>query len=179
MARTRPQLAELLAAWGMDAKVVSDQLGVASAIKMCRSVMIKGLEALVIESYTTARAYGVEDHVIPTLQETFPSIDWQHVNRLTGGKAVMVYGQTEVTADLYTARDDRNGIIHDEVAGVMPHDLDGDAPYVTYLKDGKVHRIDCDFVAGRDGFHGVSRTMIPTDTLREYEGSTPSAGWAC
>jgi 3-hydroxyisobutyrate dehydrogenase-like beta-hydroxyacid dehydrogenase len=49
---------------------------VASAIKMCRSVMIKGLEALVIESYTTARAYGVEDHVLPTLQETFPSIDW-------------------------------------------------------------------------------------------------------
>jgi 3-hydroxyisobutyrate dehydrogenase-like beta-hydroxyacid dehydrogenase len=60
----------------MDAKAVSDQLGVASAIKMCRSVMIKGLEALVIESYTTARAYGVEDHVLPTLQETFPSIDW-------------------------------------------------------------------------------------------------------
>ena len=70
-------LAPLLASWGMDAKVVSDKLGVASAIKMCRSVMIKGLEALVIESYTTARAYGVEDHVLPTLAETFPSIDWQ------------------------------------------------------------------------------------------------------
>jgi 3-hydroxyisobutyrate dehydrogenase-like beta-hydroxyacid dehydrogenase len=60
----------------MDAKAVSDQLGVASAIKMCRSIMIKGLEALVIESYTTARAYGVEDQLLPTLQETFPSIDW-------------------------------------------------------------------------------------------------------
>lgn len=70
-------LAAQLAAWGMDAKVVSDKLGVASAIKMCRSVMIKGLEALVIESYATARQYGVEDHVLPTLQETFPSIDWQ------------------------------------------------------------------------------------------------------
>lgn len=70
------ELAVQLKAWGCDAKVVSDQLGVASAIKMCRSVMIKGLEALVIESYTTARAYGVEDHVLPTLQETFPSIDW-------------------------------------------------------------------------------------------------------
>jgi hypothetical protein len=69
-------LAPLLVSWGMDAKVVSDKLGVASAIKMCRSVMIKGLEALVIESYTTARAYGVEDHVLPTLAETFPSIDW-------------------------------------------------------------------------------------------------------
>ena len=61
---------------GMDATAVSPELGVASAIKMCRSVMIKGLEALVIESYTAARAYGVEDHVLPTLQETFPSIDW-------------------------------------------------------------------------------------------------------
>jgi 3-hydroxyisobutyrate dehydrogenase-like beta-hydroxyacid dehydrogenase len=71
------ELAEVLVNWGMDAKVVSEKLGVASAIKMCRSVMIKGLEALVIESYATARAYGVEDHVLPTLAETFPSIDWE------------------------------------------------------------------------------------------------------
>ena len=70
-------LAGVLLGWGMDASAVSDQLGVASAIKMCRSVMIKGLEALVIESYATARAYGVEEHMIATLQETFPSIDWQ------------------------------------------------------------------------------------------------------
>lgn len=70
------ELAGVLNDWGMDAKPVSDELGVASAIKMCRSVMIKGLEALVIESYATARAYGVEDHVLPTLAETFPSIDW-------------------------------------------------------------------------------------------------------
>ncbi len=75
-AHARP-LAAVLQAWGMDATVVSERLGVASAIKMCRSVMIKGLEALVIESYTTARAYGVEDQMIATLQETFPSIDWQ------------------------------------------------------------------------------------------------------
>jgi 3-hydroxyisobutyrate dehydrogenase-like beta-hydroxyacid dehydrogenase len=71
------ELADLLTAWGLDAKAVSDRLGVASAIKMCRSVMIKGLEALVIESYATARAYGVEDQVLPTLVETFPSIDWK------------------------------------------------------------------------------------------------------
>jgi len=71
------ELARVLQGWGMDARAVSDKLGVASAIKMCRSVMIKGLEALVIESYATARAYGVEDQVLPTLQETFPSIDWQ------------------------------------------------------------------------------------------------------
>ncbi|MEJ8853466.1 DUF1932 domain-containing protein [Variovorax robiniae] len=70
-------LAGTLATWGMDARVVSEKLGVASAIKMSRSIMIKGLEALVIESYTTARRYGVEDHVLPTLKETFPQIDWE------------------------------------------------------------------------------------------------------
>jgi len=74
-------LAGRLRAFGMDATAVSPELGVASAIKMCRSVMIKGLEALVIESYTAARAYGVEDYVLPTLQETFPSIDWTEQGR--------------------------------------------------------------------------------------------------
>ena len=72
-----PALAAQLTGWGMDATVVSERIGVASAIKMCRSVMIKGLEALVIESYATARHYGVEAQVLPTLAETFPSIDWQ------------------------------------------------------------------------------------------------------
>ena len=71
------ELAPVLAGWGMDVRAVSEQIGVASAIKMCRSVMIKGLEALVIESYSTARAYGVESHVLPTLAEIFPGIDWE------------------------------------------------------------------------------------------------------
>ena len=62
---------------GFDAKVASEKLGVASAVKMCRSVMIKGLEAMVIESFTTARAYGVEDAVLASLKETFPGIDWE------------------------------------------------------------------------------------------------------
>jgi 3-hydroxyisobutyrate dehydrogenase-like beta-hydroxyacid dehydrogenase len=70
-------LLPVLQSMGMDAKVASDRLGVASATKMCRSVMIKGLEALVLESYATARHYGVEEAMIATLQETFPGIDWQ------------------------------------------------------------------------------------------------------
>ena len=85
-------LAPMLQAWGMDAKSVSDRLGVASAIKMCRSVMIKGLEALVIESYATARHYGVEDHVLPTLAETFPSIDWHQQGRYFFSRVVQ-HGQ--------------------------------------------------------------------------------------
>src|SRR5205823_4622466 len=71
------ELAPLLVKLGFNAKVASEQLGVASAVKMCRSVMIKGLEAMVIESFTTARAYGVEDAVLASLAETFPGIDWE------------------------------------------------------------------------------------------------------
>jgi 3-hydroxyisobutyrate dehydrogenase-like beta-hydroxyacid dehydrogenase len=70
-------LAPLLNGLGFAARVASPTLGVASATKMCRSVMIKGLEAMVIESFTTARHYGVEDAVIASLQETFPGIDWE------------------------------------------------------------------------------------------------------
>jgi 3-hydroxyisobutyrate dehydrogenase-like beta-hydroxyacid dehydrogenase len=67
----------MLEALGFAPRVVSDRVGVASAVKMCRSVMIKGMEALVIESFTAARAYGVEDAVLASLAETFPGIDWE------------------------------------------------------------------------------------------------------
>lgn len=70
-------LEPLLKAVGFQAQVTSEKLGVASATKMCRSVMIKGLEAMVIESLTTSRAYGVEDRVLESLAETFPGIDWE------------------------------------------------------------------------------------------------------
>ena len=70
-------LEPLLGRLGFTARVSSSRLGVASATKMCRSVMIKGLEAMVIESFTAARAHGVEDAVIASLQETFPAIDWE------------------------------------------------------------------------------------------------------
>ena len=71
------ELAPLLGSLGFAPKVASARLGVASATKMCRSVMIKGLEAMVIESFTTARHYGVEDAVLASLHETFPGIDWE------------------------------------------------------------------------------------------------------
>jgi 3-hydroxyisobutyrate dehydrogenase-like beta-hydroxyacid dehydrogenase len=71
------ELAPLLVELGFNAKVASSELGIASAVKMCRSVMIKGFEAMVIESFTTARAYGVEDAVLASLAETFPGIDWE------------------------------------------------------------------------------------------------------
>jgi 3-hydroxyisobutyrate dehydrogenase-like beta-hydroxyacid dehydrogenase len=72
-----PALLPALEALGFAPRIGSERLGVASATKMCRSVMIKGLEAMVIESFTTARAYGVEDALIASLRETFPGIDWE------------------------------------------------------------------------------------------------------
>src|ERR1700681_4571755 len=72
-----PELAPMLIELGFEAKVASEELGVASAVKMCRSVMVKGFEAMVIECFTTARAYGVEDAVLASLAETFPGINWE------------------------------------------------------------------------------------------------------
>jgi p-hydroxybenzoate 3-monooxygenase len=96
-------------------------------------------------------------------------------SRLTG-KGVMVYGQTQVTADLYAAIDEAGVPLVDEAEAVTPHDVTGDAPYVTYTRDGVTHRIDCDYVAGCDGYHGVSRTVIPASVLRTCERTYPF-GW--
>ncbi|WP_422374091.1 4-hydroxybenzoate 3-monooxygenase [Roseibium sp.] len=92
------------------------------------------------------------------------------------GENVVVYGQTEVTRDLYDARDATGARTIFEVEGVEIRDADTDAPYVTFLEDGSARRIDCDFVAGCDGFHGVSRKTIPDTVLKEYEKVYPF-GW--
>ncbi|KJZ19032.1 4-hydroxybenzoate 3-monooxygenase [Loktanella sp. S4079] len=92
------------------------------------------------------------------------------------GHAVMVYGQTEVTRDLYEAREKANGKIEYNVENVVIHDADSDAPYVTYDIGGEARRVDCDFIAGCDGFHGVSRQAIPLDVRKEYEKIYPF-GW--
>lgn len=92
------------------------------------------------------------------------------------GKQVMVYGQTEVTADLYAARDAVDGKVIHEAKDTLPHDLETQAPYVTYFKDDTEYRIDCDFIAGCDGFHGISRKCIPVNVLKEFERVYPF-GW--
>ena len=95
---------------------------------------------------------------------------------LTGGKGVTVYGQTELTRDLYEARDAMGGTIVHEANNVQLQDLDSDEPSVTYQHSGATHRLKCQFVAGCDGFHGVSRTCLPNSVRREYSRVYPF-GW--
>lgn len=92
------------------------------------------------------------------------------------GKNVVVYGQTEVTRDLYAAREEMDGKLVFNVEEVEIHGADSDAPYVTYSVGDTGHRIDCDYVAGCDGFHGVSRETIPATVRKEYEKVYPF-GW--
>ncbi|MBV9286254.1 MAG: 4-hydroxybenzoate 3-monooxygenase [Hyphomicrobiales bacterium] len=94
----------------------------------------------------------------------------------SGGNSVVVYGQTELTRDLYEARDRMNGKILHNVEDVALHDLTTDAPTVTYRAGDDIVRIDCEYVIGADGFHGVSRKSMPKEVLREYERVYPF-GW--
>lgn len=95
---------------------------------------------------------------------------------LTGGKTVMVYGQTEVTRDLMEAREAVGATTIYEAESVQPHDLDTDHPYITFEKDGETCRLDCDYVAGCDGYHGVARRSIPEDRIKTFERVYPF-GW--
>jgi p-hydroxybenzoate 3-monooxygenase len=95
---------------------------------------------------------------------------------LTGGKCVTVYGQQEVMKDLYDAAEARGISIVFHAENVTLHDIASATPSVTFSTDGESRRLACDYIAGCDGFHGVSRAAIPADVLREYEKVYPF-GW--
>ena len=144
-----------LTAYGFAAKVASDKLGVASATKMCRSVMIKGLEAMVIESFTTARAYGVEDAVIASLTETFPGIDWEKQGSYFFQR-VIEHGRRrseEVREVAETVRD----------IGLAPHSAEGTADrqaWVANLSDSGLFG-----TKGRPGFARSTDWRIEADRI--------------
>jgi p-hydroxybenzoate 3-monooxygenase len=99
------------------------------------------------------------------------------MHALTGGKSVTVYGQTEITHDLMDARKAEGLVtIYDTAETVTLHDFDGTQPKVRFAVDGQAHEIGCDFIAGCDGFHGVSRASAPAGVLRTYEKIYPF-GW--
>ena len=96
---------------------------------------------------------------------------WKHC-----GKRFMTYGQTNIQEDLFAAADRRKAVVLDEAADVQPHAMTTDSPYVTFRHRGEAMRLDCDFIAGCDGFHGVARKSIPAAILREFEKVYPF-GW--
>jgi p-hydroxybenzoate 3-monooxygenase len=100
-------------------------------------------------------------------------IDLKHAS---GGKSVTVYGQTEVTRDLMQARASAGLTTIYDAADVSLHDFDGAHPKVRYVKDGVAHQLDCDFIAGCDGFHGVSRQSVPAGVIQNFERVYPF-GW--
>jgi p-hydroxybenzoate 3-monooxygenase len=107
--------------------------------------------------------FGGERHRIP-------------LTELTAGRTIVVYGQTELVKDLIEARLASGAPLLFEVADVSVHDLDGDRPLLRFEHEGERQDLECDFIAGCDGFHGVCRASIPAGVLRTYEREYPF-GW--
>lgn len=98
------------------------------------------------------------------------------LHALTNGKSVTIYGQTEVTRDLMQSRQAVGARTLYQADNVRPHDMHSDQPYLTFDYQGEPHRLDCDYIAGCDGFHGVARQSIPADKLKVFERVYPF-GW--
>jgi p-hydroxybenzoate 3-monooxygenase len=95
---------------------------------------------------------------------------------LTGGRAITIYGQSEVVKDLIAARTATGRPLHFDVSDVSIHDVDSSRPSVRYRSGGADHELQCDFIAGCDGFHGICRPSIPSSALSTYERVYPF-GW--
>ena len=165
---------------------ILDRHGVESVVleRHTRAHVLGRIRAGVLEwgSVELLRAAGVGERMDRDGQlHDGSSIVWAGKHRLLidtkkyAGKSMMVYGQTNITEDLYAARDAADGVVLDEAEDVALHDLT-ETPNVTYRKNGVDHRLECDFVAGCDGFHGVSRSCIPSSVLRTFEKIYP-IGW--
>ncbi|MDX6573036.1 MAG: p-hydroxybenzoate 3-monooxygenase [Gaiellales bacterium] len=98
------------------------------------------------------------------------------LSELADGRTIVVYGQTEVVKDLIAARLESGAPLLFEVAGVSVHGLESERPLIRYVQDGREQELECDFIAGCDGFHGVCRASIPDAALRTYSREYPF-GW--
>jgi len=168
-------LSQLLHTRGIDSVILERQTKDYVLGRIRAGVLEQGLVALMEEAGCAERMHAEgfthDGTLISYGQELFRVDFSEHT-----GTPVMVYGQTEVTRDLYAAREQTGGKIVYQVQDVSVHDTQTGTPQVTYTKEGQHHRIDCDFIAGCDGFHGVSRQAIPLDVRREYEKVYPF-GW--
>lgn len=168
-------LSLLLRRAGVDAVVVEQRTRDYVLARIRAGVLEQGLCDLLREAGVGKRldAEGfVHDGTVIAAHGRTVHIDF----RALTGKTVTIYGQTEVTRDLYDELDRTGAPVFHEAEGVDIHGADGDAPSVTFTRNGQSHRIDCDYIAGCDGFHGVSRRTIPEGVRRDYEHVYPF-GW--
>lgn len=168
-------LAHLLKAEGVDCVVLERQTGpyILSRIRagVLEEVTVGLMERLGLDARMKAEGLPHDGFNLAD-GERLIRID---IKALTG-KQVMVYGQTELTCDLMEAAGPRGLEVIYEAADVALHDIESDAPFVTYTKDGAEHRVDARFVIGCDGFHGPSRQAIPASVARTFERVYPF-GW--
>ena len=139
-------------------------------------VLEQGMVDLLREAGVSQRmdAEGlVHDGFDIALNGQLTSID---LKALTGGQSVMIYGQTEVTRDLMAARAAAGANTLYEASDVQPHDLKSEQPWLTFEHEGQAYRLECDYIAGCDGFHGVARQSIPAQALKVFERVYPF-GW--
>ena len=167
-------LGQLLAGIGLD-NVILERVDRAHLLSRVRAgVLEQGTVELLDEAGAGARMHAEglpHDGFAVAFDNRLHRID---LHALTG-KRVMVYGQTEMTRDLVEKREQAGLTTVFEAANVALHDISG-SPFVTYEKDGQLHRIDCDFIAGCDGYHGVSRKSVPDGALQSFERVYPF-GW--
>ncbi|NTJ68269.1 4-hydroxybenzoate 3-monooxygenase [Agrobacterium rhizogenes] len=169
-------LGQLLTEAGID-NVILDRVGKDYILGRVRAgVLEEGTVRLLDEAKAAARLHA-EGLPHDGFSLAFDGRDHRiDLHGLTGGKRVVIYGQTEMTRDLMAHREESGAATIYNAANVQPHGFDGDTPYLTYEKDGVSHRIDCDFIAGCDGFHGVSRKAVPEKAVRSFEKVYPF-GW--
>ena len=168
-------LAQLLHTRGIDSVVLERKTKDYVLGRIRAGVLEQGLVELMAEAGCDKRlhAEGIpHDGTLISYGDEMFRVDFKEHT----GTPVMVYGQTEVTRDLYDAREKAGGIIEFNVEDVVIQGADTEAPHITYTVEGNARRIDCDFIAGCDGFHGVSRQTIPLEVRREYEKVYPF-GW--
>ncbi|ABD57078.1 4-hydroxybenzoate 3-monooxygenase [Jannaschia sp. CCS1] len=168
-------LAQLLHRRGIDSIVLERKTKDYVLGRIRAGVLEQGLVGLLEQAGCADRLHAegfTHDGTLISYGDQMFRVDFtEHV-----GQPVVVYGQTEVTQDLYAAREASGGQIVYNVDDVEIHDAKSDTPFVTYHVDGHAKRIDCDFIAGCDGFHGISRKTIPEDARREFEKIYPF-GW--
>ena len=168
-------LAHLLAASGIESIVIEQR---------SRSYVLDRVRAGVLEqgSVNLLRSVGVGERMD---REGFEHDGTELCNngrsfrvdfKAVTGRSVMVYGQTEVQKDLYDVADRKGLVMYDECGDVAVHDPTSRTPSVSFTHEGQPQRVDADFVAGCDGFHGVCRTVFPSSMVTEFERVYPF-GW--